>query len=224
LSADKALRTTAFLAFGQSHSAAYSGVAFFAILSLAVVLPLEARKQRYEGGSTGTELPVLMVLCGVAAPVAACWIRPFLLPDRVMAATSPFLLALFAWGLYRHSSPLPYIAYGVAGVMAVGCVLYLTGSRIKPPYREAMGLIAQERMAGDVVLHTCDRSYLPALRYVDWPNHALLGGDPSPRKPRTTFEAAGGDVWSLTEALAAGRRLWLVVALEAACAARELRR
>jgi uncharacterized membrane protein len=214
LRAGKALKTVVFLVFGQSYGFAYSGLGLFASLSLAVVLTLEARKRWRQGEVTGTAMPVLMVLCGVGIPVAAYWLRPFFLPERVMAAASPFMLLLFVWGLSECDSPLPYIAYGVAGLMVVGWVLYLTGDRIKPPYREAMGLIAEEYVEGDAVLHTSDGPYLPALRYADFPDHAVLDGDPDPRKPRTVYEQLGGEVWSLAQAEQADRRLWLVVALE----------
>jgi len=210
----KPLGTAAFLVFGRSVTLPYSGFAYFAMLSLAVVLPMAARKQRRHSSPTGLGLPALMVLCLVGIPVVLYWVRPFFLPDRTMAAASPFLLMLVAWGLVERDSPLPYIAYAVAGTMVVGSVLYLTGDRIKPSYREAVELIAQERAEGDVVLHTSDGSYLPALRYVDMPKHAVLAGDPDPRKPSTVYEALGGKVWSLEEAERAGERLWLVVALE----------
>jgi hypothetical protein len=97
--------------------------------------------------------------------------------------------------------------------MVVGWWLYLTGGRIKPSYRESMNLVARERIEGDVVLHTSDGSYLPALRYASFAGHALLAGDPDPRKPRAVYEQLG-QVWSLEQAEQAGERLWLVVALD----------
>ena len=149
----------------------------------------------------------MMVLCLVGIPVVLYWVRPFFLPDRTMAAASPFLPMLVAWGLVERDSPLPYIAYAVAGTMVVGSVLYLTGDRTKPSYREAVELIAQERPEGNGVLHTSDGSYLPALCCVDIPKHAVLAGDPDPRKPSTVYEALGGKVWSLEEVEQAGERL-----------------
>jgi 4-amino-4-deoxy-L-arabinose transferase-like glycosyltransferase len=210
----KGLTTAVFLVFGQSYWLAYTGLAMFATLSLVVVVTLEVRKRWSQRQVPGPALPGLMVLCGVAIPVMIYWLRPFFLPERVMAGASPFLLLLFVWGLRMCDSPLPYIAYGAAGLMVVGSALYLTGDWIKPPYREAIELIAQERAEGDVVLHTSDGSYLPALRYADLPAHAVLAGDPDPRKPRAVYEALGGKVWSLEGAERAGKRLWLVVALE----------
>jgi hypothetical protein len=93
-------------------------------------------------------------------------------------------------------------------------VLYVTGGLDKPPYRDAMRLVAQGRVEGDAVLHTSDGSYLPALCYVDFANHAVLDGDPDPRKPREVYQKLGGDVWTVAQAVSAGQRLWLIVALE----------
>jgi hypothetical protein len=98
--------------------------------------------------------------------------------------------------------------------LAGGTLLSLTGDLVKPPYRHAMRVVAKNRADGDAVLHTSDGSFLPALCYVDLPNHALLDGDPDPRKPRAVYEGLGGEVWTAQQAGTAGRRLWLVVALE----------
>jgi hypothetical protein len=77
-----------------------------------------------------------------------------------------------------------------------------------------MDYVESNRQDGDVVLHTSDGSYLPALRYVDFGNHAVLAGDPDPRKPIPVYEALGGELWTRERALGTGNRLWLIVALE----------
>jgi hypothetical protein len=210
----KPLTATAFLVFGVSTTLPYTGFALFAVLSTAIVLPLAARKRRQRGEPTELALPGLMVGCVLGIPVAAYWIRPFLLTDRVMAAASPFLLLLVAWGLDERESPLPYIAYAVAAALVGGCVLYMAGDRIKPAYREAVGLVAQQRVEAEAVVYTSEGSYIPGLRYADGPGHVLLEGDPDPRKPRGMYEQVGGEVWSLRQVEEARGRLWLVVALD----------
>jgi mannosyltransferase len=210
----KSLSSLVFLAFGPSNELLYSGLALFLTLSVAAILVVEAWKVRKEGMAAGLLLPILMVVCVVGMPVLFYSIRPLFLPERTMAAASPFLLILFAWGITQRQGPLPYLVYAAVIVMAAGSLSYLTGERIKPPYRHAMQVVARHREDGDAVLHTSDGSYLPALCYVDLPRHALLAGDPDPRKPRIVYEQLGGEMWTREEAGAAGRRLWLIVALE----------
>jgi hypothetical protein len=98
--------------------------------------------------------------------------------------------------------------------MVAGLLLYHTGEVVKPPYREATAILQEEWQAGDLILHTSDGSYLPALRYLDQPEQVLLAGDPDPRKPEFVYEALGGAVWSRERAIERAERLWLVVALE----------
>jgi len=131
-----------------------------------------------------------------------------------MAAASPFLIILLAWGSARRRSPLPYLVITASVIMFSGTILYLAGEPIKPPYREVINFVAQNRAEGDAVLHTSDGSYLPALRYAELPHHAVLAGDPDPRKPLAVYQALGGSVWTLPQATAAAERLWLIVALE----------
>lgn len=131
-----------------------------------------------------------------------------------MAAASPFLIILLAWCTTRRQSPLPYLVGLATVAMLAGSALYLAGDPIKPPYRDVIEFVAAHRAPGDAVLHTSDGSYLPALRYVNWPNHAVLAGDPDPRKPAAVYNALGGEVWTVTQTAEHGRRLWLIVALE----------
>jgi hypothetical protein len=131
-----------------------------------------------------------------------------------MAAASPFLIILLAWAVTRRHSPLPYLVLATAFIMFAGSLVYLFGEAQKPPYREVLQFVAQNREAGDVVLHTSDGSYLPALRYENLPDHVLLAGDPDPRKPIYVYQAFGGDVWERETAVQTGQRLWVIVALE----------
>lgn len=210
----KLLTTPAFLVFGLSDILPYTAVALFLTLATAVVLLLEWRRIRADGLPDGLVLIGLVLACTLGAPLLLYLVHPFFLPERTMAAGSPFLLILLAWCTTRRHSPLPYLVYGTAVVLAIGVVLYHVHPLIKPPYRDAVAFIAERRQPGDVVLHTSDGSYLPALRYANWLQQAVLAGDPDPRKPKSVYETVGGAVWSREQALAAADRLWLVVALE----------
>jgi hypothetical protein len=201
------------LRFGQAHTLWYSAAVFFLVIASLVVLLLELRKAAAPERQP-LLLPGLIVLLTVGGPSLVYFVRPFFLPERTMAAAAPYLLILLAWGLTRKRSPLPFLAGGAAVVMITGTAVYHTGGLIKPPYRDAIQYVARQYEEGDVVLHTSDGSYLPALSYVDLPNQALLAGDPDMRKPTAVYEAYGGQVWRKEEAALAGDRLWLIVALE----------
>lgn len=208
------LTVPAFLLFGQAMNFGYVAVVLFVTLAVLLILPLELRRAGREGNTDALALPFLIVTAVIGLPVFLYYLRPFFLPERTMAAASPFLVVLLAWGLSRARSPLPLLVPVSALVMVIGSWLYLAGPPTKPPYRDVIKYVAQNRQAGDVVLHTSDGSYLPALRYVGIPNHALLAGDPEPRKPEPVYQALGGRLWSRREAATAGSRLWLIVALE----------
>lgn len=210
----KPLTSLAFLVFGMSTMLPFTGLALFLSLSIVVVGLLELRKVKRNGETTSLLLPGLMILLVIGLPVAVYLIRPFFLPERTMAAASPFLVLWLAWGTTRRGSPLPYLVYAAMLTMAVGTILYLAGGGIKPPYRTVMSFLKGQWEPGDAVLHTSDGSYLPGLRYVDLDQHGLLAGDPDPRKPVEVYNALGGQVWTRAEAEAVGERLWLVVALE----------
>jgi hypothetical protein len=210
----KPITSLTFLLFGQSEAPWYVATAFFLALSFFVVLIMEANKSRRQAEALDLGLPGLMVMTNIGLPVAVYFIRPFFLPERTMAAASPFLVILLAWGVTRRGSPLPYLAGGAAVIMAVGSLLFLAGASVKPPYREAIRYVEQHRLASDIVAHTSDGSYLPSLGYVNFPNHVLLAGDPDPRKPEAVIRALGGEIWTLDQVELASERLWLIVALE----------
>jgi uncharacterized membrane protein len=208
------LTTPTFLLFGLSGNLIYSGVALFLTLALAVIVLMDGRKAWREGTAHGLLLPALVAGVTLILPLTLYLIRPFFLPERTLAAAAPFLLLFLAWGTTRRGSPLPYLAWGAAALMVIGTIIYLVGGAQKPPYREVMAAVADGYEPGDAVLHTSDGSYLPALHYITWPDHALLAGDPDPRKAVAVYEAFGGEVWAMDEVAAASGRLWLVVALE----------
>jgi mannosyltransferase len=210
----KPLTSLVFLLFGMSDSYAYSAIVLFTTLAIVVVMLIEGRKVKRENVPPGLVLLVLMLACVLGIPVLVFLIHPFFLPERTMAAASPFLIILLAWGSARRRSPLPYLVITASVIMFSGTILYLAGEPIKPPYREVINFVAQNRAEGDAVLHTSDGSYLPALRYAELPRHAVLAGDPDPRKPIAVYQALGGSVWTLPQATAAAERLWLIVALE----------
>lgn len=89
------------------------------------------------------------------------------------------------------------------------------GPLIKPPYRDATAFVTENAQPGDLILHTSDGSYLPALRYAPQLAQGVLVGDPDPRKPETVYAALGGQVWELADVeRAANGRFWVIVALE----------
>jgi uncharacterized membrane protein len=213
----KPLIAPAFLLFGMSFDLVYTGLALFLVAATGLVLLLELRKVWRETGiPTAVQLIGLVVVCVLGIPLLVYLIRPFFLPERTLAAASPFIILLLAWATSRRQTPLPYLVGATAVLMLVGSILYHTSPLIKPPYRDAIHFVELHRQAGDVVLHTSDGSYLPALRYVDHQNHRhiLLAGDPDPRKPRWVYETLGGSLRTVDDILSDLDRLWLIVALE----------
>ncbi len=210
----KPLTSLTFLLFGQSSQPIYSGFALFLTLAFVALLLLEIRRIRQEGVSSGFALLIIQIGFLLGIPVIVYLIRPFFLPERTMAAASPLLILLLAWTSSRQRTPFPYLVGIAAVVMIAGTSLYHSGEPLKPPYRDAMAFVAANATPEDVVLHSSDGSYLPALRYVALPNHAVLAGDPDPRKPVHVFEALGGEVWNFDKATSSNQRIWLIVALE----------
>lgn len=210
----KLVTTPAFLLFGQSSTLWYAAGILFFVISIGIILIIEVRKSKIENKDRGLLMPILVVVWSIGVPVIVYLVRPFFLPERTMAAAAPFLIVLMAWGFTRRGSPLPYLVAGAAAIMLIGSLVYLAGDPIKPPYRSAMHYVESNRQDGDVVLHTSDGSYLPALRYVDFCNHAVLAGDPDPRKPMPVYEVLGGELRTREQALGSGNRFWLIVALE----------
>ncbi|MGH2538569.1 MAG: glycosyltransferase family 39 protein [Candidatus Promineifilaceae bacterium] len=213
----KPLSGLAFLLFGMSARRGYTGLALFLSLGLLIILPLEARKAwRAAGKPAGGPLALGLIMVGlvVGLPASLYLAKPYFLPERSLAAAAPFLAVLLAWGVGRRASPLPWLALASAGLMAVGAALYLSGPAVKPPYRDALALVAELARPDDVVLHTSDGSYLPALRYLPERPGLLLAGDPDPRKPDSVYVLLGGQRWGVEQAAGHPGRLWLVVALE----------
>jgi len=208
------LTSPTFLLFGVSASLVYGALAMFITLAGGLFLLFEARKIWREGIPPGLVLLILIQLGVIGIPVMIYLIRPFFLPERSMAAASPFLIILLVWSGTRRGTPLPYLVGIAAVLMLVGSFTYLTRESVKPPFREAMQFIEQRLEATDVVLHTSDSSYFPAMRYVDISRHAVLDGDPNPRKSPAVYRNMGGEVWTLSQAVASGDRLWLVVTLD----------
>jgi uncharacterized membrane protein len=208
------LSTLTFLLFGYSTTAWYTALALFFTLATIAIFLVELRWLRRNQTIRPLLLPALIVILTIGIPVTVNFIRPFFLPERTMAAASPFLLLLLGWGSAQKRGLLRYMVLASAAVMLVGSVTYLQSEPLKPPYRSAITFVAENREAGDLILHTSDGSYLPALRYVDLPQHALLEGDPDPRKARQVYELYGGELWGRDQVGQVGNRLWLVVARE----------
>jgi uncharacterized membrane protein len=210
----KLVTAPAFLLFGQSKTMWYAAGILFLVISIGIILIIEIRKAKIDDKDKGLLMPILVVVWSIGIPAVVYLVRPFFLPERTMATAAPFLIVLMAWGFTRRGSPLKYLVIGAATFMLIGSLVYLAGDPVKPPYRSTMDYVESNRQDGDVVLHTSDGSYLPALRYVDFGNHAVLAGDPDPRKPIPVYEALGGELWTRERALGTGNRLWLIVALE----------
>ncbi len=219
----KPIATLTFLMFGSVSGIIYNGLALFFTMAISIILSIELVKTCKTAENPFIALLILIVLCTLVVPIVIYLIRPFYLPDRTMAGASPFLLILCAWGTTRKHTPLPYLVYGMIIVMMAGVVLHARQPAIKPPYRDAMLFISQHQKPTDIILHTSDGSYFPALRYSSFFNHAkakplalhaLLAHDPDPRKPKTVYESVGGTVWELDDVHGKGKRLWLVIALE----------
>jgi uncharacterized membrane protein len=209
----KLLTTLSLSVFGLPFGMLYGGTALFLSLALCVVTTLEVWKaERRESGS-GLILPSLAILCIVGLPHIIYYARPFFLPERTMMAGLPFLMIFISWGATRHRTPLVYLSYASLIMMMIGTVLYLTSNPIKLPYRETMTYLIAEYEANDIIVHTSDFSYVPALRYTQLPKHVLLDHNPGFLKPKAAHEALGGDRWTIEYIEQMGGRVWLVVAL-----------
>jgi 4-amino-4-deoxy-L-arabinose transferase-like glycosyltransferase len=210
----KPLIIPAFLLFGMSFEPIYVGLASFLLLAIVLITLLELRKVWLHGGlAPGVQLCGLIFLTVIGLPSLVYLIRPFFLPERALAVAAPFLVILVAWGTGRRQSPLPYLAGGTVLLMMVGSLLYQTGPPVKPPYRDAVQFVEAHRQPDDLIVHTSDGSYLPALRYTT-DGHLLLAGDPDPRRPRYIYEMWSGTVVELDDLEEQDGRLWLIVALE----------
>jgi mannosyltransferase len=210
----KLLTSMSFLLFGMASQPFLVGLSLFLLLSIGILLILETIKVRRNSEYVWSFLPILMLITLVIVPVFVYMIRPFFLPERTMAAASPFLIILLAWGATRSRTPLPYLTVIAVALMLVNAIIYIVGEPIKPPYREASEFVDERLQPGDQVLHTSDGSYLPWLRYTNNDNHALLIGDPDPRKPDSIYRVLGGTQISRAKSFEDGTRLWLIVALE----------
>lgn len=209
----KLLTSPAFLLFGSSNSFLFSSVVLFICLGVVVVLAIEWRHVQREGVPSGVRLILCQIGLVLGVPLGVYLIRPFWLPERTMAAASPFLLLLLAWCITRKRTPLPYLAGLSVGLMIVASLLYQMGTPLKPPYSDAMSLMLAQHQPSDTVLHTSDGSYLPALRYANISNHFLLANDPDARKQPLIYEAMGGQLVG-EEVVGVNDRLWIIVALE----------
>jgi uncharacterized membrane protein len=210
----KLVTIPAFLLFGMSFEPIYVGLAFYVVLAAGLVTILELRKAWLNGDfSDGMKLAGLILLFVLGVPLLIYLIRPFFLPERTLAVAAPFLVLLLVWGAGHRQSPLPYLIAGAAVLMGVGSLLYQAGPLVKPPYRDTVQFVEAQRQPNDLILHTSDGSYLPALRYAQ-SGHLLLANDPDPRRPRHIYEMWAGSVVELEELEEQNGRLWLIVALE----------
>ncbi|MCA9918318.1 MAG: glycosyltransferase family 39 protein [Anaerolineales bacterium] len=211
----KPLTAPVFLLFGMSGSFWFSGLILFVFFAYLVIFLMELRKLGRQQMPSGLWLTILIILCVLGLPLGVYVVRPFFLPERTLAAAAPFLILWLAWGITRRQSPLPYLTGLALLLMLVGTLRYHLGPLVKPPYRDVTTFIAENAQPDDLILHTSDGSYLPALRYAPQLAQGLLAGDPDPRKPEAVYNALGGQVWDLAnlEAMANGR-FWVIVALE----------
>lgn len=211
----KPLTAPVFLLFGMSSSFWYSGLILFIFFAYVIVFVMELRKLGRQQIPSGLWLTLLIIGCVLGLPLLVYLIRPFFLPERTLAAAAPFLAVWLAWGMTRRQSPLPYLTGLALTLMLVGTIHYYFGPLVKPPYREATAFVAENFQPDDVVLHTSDGSYLPALRYAPQLTQGVLAGDPDPRKPEAVYTALGGQIWNLADVeMQANGRFWVVVALE----------
>jgi uncharacterized membrane protein len=211
----KPITAPVFLLFGMSGTFWYSGLILFIFLAYIIIFVMELRKLGRSQIPDGLKLSLLIIVCVLGLPLLVYLIRPFFLPERTLAAAAPFLIILLGWGVSRRQSPLPYLTGIALLLMLVGTINYHIGPLVKPPYRAATAYVADHAAPGEIVLHTSDGSYLPALRYAPQLTQGVLAGDPDPRKAEAVFNALGGEVWTLEESAAQSNgRFWVVVALE----------
>ncbi|WP_420631473.1 glycosyltransferase family 39 protein [Candidatus Leptofilum sp.] len=211
----KPITAPVFLLFGMSSSFWYSGLILFSFFAYGIIFLMELRKIERSQISSGLRLTLLIIICVLGVPLGVYVVRPYFLPERTLAAAAPFLIILLAWGVTRRQSPLPYLTGLATLLMVIGTISYHLGPMVKPPYRSATNHIVENAQPEDLVLHTSDGSYLPALRYAPQLNQGVLAGDPDPRKPTAVYTALGGQVYSLADLeTVANGRFWAIVALE----------
>ena len=211
----KPITAPVFLLFGMSSSFWFSGLILFVFFAYLIILLLELRKLGRQAIPSGMTLMFLINLCVLGIPLLVYMVQPFFLPERTLAAAAPFLIILLSWGVTQRQTPLPYLTGLALLLMVVGTVTYHTGPLIKPPYRAATNYVADHAVPNDIILHTSDGSYLPALRYAPQLQQTLLAGDPDPRKPAEVYSALGGELRQLDELnLSKNGSLWVIVALE----------
>jgi hypothetical protein len=210
----KLISTPNFLIFGYTTNLFFNGLALFLTLSMGLVFLLEYRKVWRSSAGKDLLLGLLPALITIGGPLSLYFVRPFFLPERTMAAASPFLLILMAWGLSRRNSPLPFLVWVSVGLMAVSSLSYHLSQPLKPPYRDVTAFVNQNALPQDTIVHTSDGSYLPALRYGASGRHHLLTGDPDPRLSLPAYTRFGTSFQSIAQIEQTGGHLWLIVALE----------
>jgi uncharacterized membrane protein len=201
------------LLFGTPRTITHEAVGLFLVFALIVFFGLILWKQPPERFRWELLLPIIIILSLVGLPAIVYYTRPFFLPNRAMAAALPFLLILLSWGAGRRRTPLPLLVYAAVGVMIVGSFNYITGGPTKPPYNEVIAYIANARQPDDLIIHTNDHSYAPALRYADLPLHFGLAENPAYLKPEDALAFMGGRRKSSAEIANDVGRIWLVVDL-----------
>ena len=152
-------------------------------------------------------LPILLTLL-------ISQIQPVYL-DRALIITTPALIVLLARAFtLGKRSPVPYLGLVLIAVIIVALGNYYTNPDFaKPPYRTATKYVVDHFQPGDVIVHTSNGSYVPALFYSTIPDHYLLAGDPQPHQPGQVFEQKGGTTID-EDQLLQYKHIWLIVAFD----------
>lgn len=189
---------------------------FFCVVGmLALSMLLWARGHHVSRLRRSTVTGLLLIIwIPVLFSLVFSWIFRSIYIERSFVICAPSLVLLFAFGALESPklSPTPYVATGLTLLLILGAVFYMVcPDPVKPPIRDSVATVAERMQEGDVSLHLQAASYLPALIYTPVFSGALLDVGQPLWGSKAGYQATGGDVLTLGEALAGASRLWLTV-------------
>jgi uncharacterized membrane protein len=204
----------------QMFLVGYAMPAFWAAIALLPTLQLTTIAV-YQAFYVRQATAILLVVW-LLGPLALGWILSQFAPiylDRLFIASAPALYLLLAWSLDRTPRGL---AFALGGLLAVVILVslghyYWNGRYHKPPMRDAARYVARSVQPSDVVLHTCDSSFLTFAFYEPQLDQFLATGDPEHRPGSVRAQSLallGYAPVDADQVMAEHARVWLVVALD----------
>jgi len=158
----------------------------------------------------------IIILVAIIVPSLSHYLFTMYFPPRSISSISPLVLILISCGIvYRNKilSSLIYVTLLLSFFFTINYFINYQNNYGKVPNVKVSEFIINNYSHGDSILHTDDFSYIPMLRYIDFPNHARLN-DNNARllRPDSSYEPIGGQLWSFDDLKKQSGRLWLIVA------------